>query len=236
MYHSLAYWNKRHRSRKDLSAGFEWFLDFDALRPLLLPRLAHFQSCASLPATSAAVVDLGCGCSGLVADLAAHWPGPAVGLDYSPDAVAVMRRGPHARNAEFCVQDVTRSLGRAPESCALIVDKSLMDCLLHAADGEWRVGRMLANIAVALASEGTYVCVTQLDPRKPQDARFLTETLLPALARAAPESHWTADFHVGQREQAPGVLLCVKHRMHAMSLRRGSVSQLVRVHVREHPR
>ena len=204
-YGSLAYWDARHKGRDDQAAKFEWFASFEDIRPFVATHLKRFRT--------GVVVDLGCGLSRLIVDVAAAWPAlRCIGVDFSNEAVRVMRASPNLPdNVSFAQADASQSLGFA-SACVLVLDKSLMDTLLHANDGETRVASMLRRVALQLCDGGAWMCMTQLDPRKADDDEFLRTVVLAAFAEACPEAHWALTAHVSDTT----LLVLRKHVMHSM--------------------
>ncbi len=155
-FEDVAFWNGRY-SQPKAKAGFDWYLvDFAMLRSHLVAALTSVphtndSSCSDAQASSGiAVVDIGCGNSCLLFDMAAdaevaavartfsHSP-TFVGVDYSTAAVdcqrekqaakkALQEEGGTACSVDFCVADAKdmRSVLR-DASVLCVTDKATLD-------------------------------------------------------------------------------------------------------------
>ena len=186
------------------------------------------------------VVDVGCGSSALLRDMRRDgWGGKLVGVDVSQQAVLAARKRAASEkvDVEYVVGsaeslvDALRPAGVAEGSVDLVVDKALMDSLLHdERSGEQRVAKMLEEVARLLKpTGGAFVCITQMDPRVPDDAAFLRDVVLARglLRNPVPASQqrctWDVHAHVSSESvRTPGIIVCRKRASHGMSLRHTS--------------
>ena len=239
-YGSQAFWEQRYTSENEtLQPVHEWFMSFEDLEPLLnlyLPLGGRGKH------NDETLLDLGCGNSTLLTDLAdAGYAGPLIGVDYSGSVVAQQTRRCRKRSGvEFMERDARRLDGIEDGSIGTIVDKSTMDTLLHAKDGEASVVAMLGEVSRVLKPGGLYLLVTQLDPEEEADLEFLTGTLLPSLG--CEEHHYAVTAHSSSMvaEGAGGgakrlhLISFRKRPRHAMSLRGGDHDGSVVMRVCDH--
>jgi len=169
-YASVDYWNERYEKGEDIEKSFEWFVRYSDIEPIL-------RSTVNYKDRTAICVDLGCGTSMFLRDLKnAGYKGPCLGLDYSKGAIDVMKTRKDCLNVDFRVCDATE-FHHTVKGASLIVDKSLIDTVMHCED-ETIVSKVLRAIAKCVKADGHFVSVTQLDPRKPKDLAFLKDVVL----------------------------------------------------------
>lgn len=175
-YSSKSYWEKRHASGEDRQHRFEWFLAYNDVEPILKEIIDYSES-------DTLVVDVGCGTSSFLADLkAAGFMGKCLGIDYSEAAVETCRSSfPGVQFEQSDASKFEAVLGE--ERASVVIEKSLIDTILHHKDGEARVGAVLDSVLRAIDLRGGHLLsITQLDPRKKKDAAFLERVILPHLA------------------------------------------------------
>eukprot|EP00965_Chrysotila_dentata_P224060 6193957-Pleurochrysis_carterae.AAC.3 len=190
MYGSQAYWQERYLHPPP-DATSEWLFGWEQLAPLLLGRL---------PA-DASVIDVGCGTSTLVFDLAEAYTGRVVGIDNAPSALECLREELRRRVAAASVNkrakgacsrvelhtlDATQlsALGEGAFDCC--VDKSTLDAMLcDERDGARLVAEMYAQIAQVLKPDATVLLVSWRQPE--QGLEWLRELVLEPLVQATAE-------------------------------------------------
>ncbi|KAH9249893.1 hypothetical protein BASA81_012384 [Batrachochytrium salamandrivorans] len=178
-YGSQAYWDSRHADKADFESKFEWFLGYQDLKPILESSAVDYEL------NKALFIDLGCGTSRFLMELKADgYQGPCLGLDYSPEAIDRMQDcGEH--EVEYRVADATKFTqedGMSNRLAKIVLDKSLMDTMLHQeAEGHGAVQSMLREVVKVLENDSTFIVVTQLDPSSAKDASFLTEVVVRTL-------------------------------------------------------
>jgi ubiquinone/menaquinone biosynthesis C-methylase UbiE len=176
-YQSKSYWEDRYAEGKDIENKFEWFLSYGDVEPIL-------KSCIDYNDKDAILVDVGCGTSLFLRDLkeSGGYRGPCVGVDYSTHAITAMRERKDCASCKFFVCDATQLTNVFDgETVSVVVDKSLMDTMLHDVHHE-NVPKMLSSIANIIKPGGYLISITQMDPRKPDDEEFLTRTFIPSLS------------------------------------------------------
>jgi len=169
-YAEQDYWEQRYAKGDEVKKEFEWFLSYEDVHPLL-------ESTINYEDRTALFVDIGCGTSMFLRDLKrAGYQGRCLGLDFSKNAVDTMTAREDCAGIDFRVCDATQ-LDAVAKSITVILDKSLMDTMLHA-DDESMAAKMLQAVGRSVHPEGVFISITQLDPRKQGDLAFMQSFVL----------------------------------------------------------
>lgn len=177
-YGSQEYWESRHANSADFDSKFEWFLSYQDLKPILQASGISYENRKGM------FIDLGCGTSRFLMELKQDgYRGSCLGLDYSAEAIQRMK-AVTTHQVDYSVADATKFASNPDNvNAKVILDKSLMDTMLHqmGESGEEAVEAMLQQVSLALANESTFIVVTQMDPTTEKDAQFLTEVVVKQL-------------------------------------------------------
>ena len=222
LYGQKRYWQQRY---EDGAEQFEWHLPQAALRGLLE------QHCAALQRGQAVVVDLGCGTSRFLADLAAEpgFSGKLIGIDYAPSALAWQRTQPEAARLELhCApaRDISRLAGVG--AVDLVLDKATMDGNL-AGQRLDVVAEYAAAVGQALAPGGLYAVTSHMNSEE-----FVAEPWVAAVTEAlqrgaGPGARFELDAHFHDQD-TPGVWLFSKHARPTTRQRDRPATLAIRLH------
>ncbi|KAJ1452782.1 S-adenosyl-L-methionine-dependent methyltransferase [Pelagophyceae sp. CCMP2097] len=153
LYSDASYWADRYVSEAaGEGGGFEWFLSYESLQPLLAGPANKRKS--------KAVLDLGCGNSKLLVDMRADgFEGRLVAVDFVESALETQRKlGAEEKGIELLRTDV-RSTPFADESFDLIVDKGTVDAMISAKKGGAANVSAAMKEAARLLKHGGRLCV-----------------------------------------------------------------------------
>lgn len=163
-YGLVSYWDERYAAAPNTC--FDWYLTYDALKPLLL---AHGALPAAAPADFEVLLP-GVGSSSLPARLSADGFVNLTCLDASAVAVGQARARFDAAlpEADFSVADATAPGDAMPPGVFdLVLDKALLDALLCGEDAPRRAGAYVAAAHRALKRGGVLALVSFSPDRLP---------------------------------------------------------------------
>ena len=190
-YATETYWAARYAA---VGAGdvFEWFLNFDDLRPLL-----------GFVKRRSAVLDLGCGTSRLLCDMReAGYAGRLVGVDCAAAALRSVKERSEACDVELVEADATTLAPFADATFDVVVDKGTIDALISgdaaaATEACAAAGRVLKR-------GGRFVVVSH---RRPDGDDAWLEAVLTGLSEV--DAAWRVDAHASA---GPAVYVFTKRR------------------------
>jgi len=233
-YADQRYWARRYA---DDAAAFEWFASPAAVLPLLqllIPR-------------GAAVLDMGCGTSGLLSAMRGGEPpheGRLLGVDRSAAAVAELgRRSTDVGEIEYAVADAADlSALVADGELGAVVEKGTLAGLLAAEDGGALVAAVLTEAHRALGGNaGVIVSLSPWDPFSKNEAKnglnVVQELLLPPLQAAARASGHRYSCAVHSSETFAGTWAYVftkRRRANTRSAARSEEEGHVEISLHEH--
>jgi len=227
-YGSLSYWEDRYGNKNcnEEEQTDEWCYDYEQMAPLLEDIRNLLDSKDTL------IVDLGCGVSELVFDLRNDaWESNILGLDYSMNAVDLMRRKSEEKKSkrikfEQCdILNLDKQL--QTESVDLFIDKMTLDTILHLPgdEGPQNVSVVLAHVANCLKFGGHFVLVSQMSIEA--DTEFFSSVVVDAFRSV--EANWKIDEHISE-ESPLHVFVFSKRPKHNMRLRQASNAIEIKTH------
>lgn len=153
-YGSPSFWDERYAAQD--GSSFDWYTDYAALKPYLLPFLSTHPAFEILIA--------GCGNSRLGPELHDNGFVNLTCIDTSTVVINQMSdRYADKEDMEFTVMDVRNM--EIPDGCFdLILDKALFDAMLCSEDNINNVSKMLAEVDRALKPSGVYVVFSHGSP------------------------------------------------------------------------
>lgn len=207
-YATQSYWEERYvqlannaSSREDV--GFEWFLSYDAMRPLLQ---------AIIRKRDAAILDVGCGTSSLLADLRHNGhTGRLVGIDYAASAIEASRRVIGDVEVELKCANVL-DMDFEDQSFDVVVDKGTIDAIM--CGDRHTVTLACAQIARVLKAGGRFVLCSHYAVSEECIAR--DSWLTPVLEGLLDSSHeflWSLAVHALSLDESPTVYVFTKARL-----------------------
>ncbi|KAI8388057.1 uncharacterized protein BYT42DRAFT_611135 [Radiomyces spectabilis] len=168
-FHDKQYWQDRFQKE----THFEWLLQWQDLKPMILPYLKNSEP----------ILHLGCGNSMLAFDLADCGFRSVVNIDYAANVVAQMqelvrqRQNPvydHLTWQEAdCLDDLGFLLKQQPQGFAVVIDKSLSDTIACGDDDnqtcQQRLSQQIASVtrvggvwlSISFSGERKHDCLIQ---------------------------------------------------------------------------
>jgi len=231
-YEDASYWEGRYGRRSKEDETDEWGFEYADLEPLLTPLKPQRQD--------GLIVDLGCGVSQLLIDMASQgWDRfDLLGVDLSANAVKTMQSRVRSLNLRANIKFETLDLCKLaerfrPNSVDLYMDKMTMDAILHASKGETMVRKIFRQIASTLRVGGSFVLVSQMNPETNTD--FL-ELVAEALQEGCQhKANWLINVHVAEDSGVGlNVYMFKKNPRHQMSRRSGNQTSRVTLKIHEY--
>lgn len=207
-YATQSYWEERYvqlvnntTSLEDV--GFEWFLSYDAMRPLLQ---------ALIRKRDTAILDIGCGTSSLLADLRHNGhTGRLVGIDYAASAIEALRRAIGDVEVELKCLNIL-DMDFEDQSFEVVVDKGTIDAIM--CGDRHTVTRACSQIGRVLKAGGRFVLCSHYAVSENYIAQ--DSWLTPVLEGLLDSSHeflWSLAVHVLSLDESPSVYVFTKARV-----------------------
>ncbi|GBG27951.1 Methyltransferase-like protein 12, mitochondrial [Hondaea fermentalgiana] len=225
-YEDANYWEGRYARETTENETDEWGFSYEELEPLLAPLRPRQR--AKDDEKPPIVVDLGCGVSEMLFDMAEDgWDTcKLLGVDLAASAAKTMQTKARERELHASVSfeqlDLTKLTDRfEKDSVDMYIDKMTMDAILHAPDGENIAVGILQQVAFTLQPGGSFLLVTQMHPDK--DLTF-HERIIEALSERDKESPsiWQINLHLSTDESVGlHVYIFTKQKRHQMARRSG---------------
>jgi SAM-dependent methyltransferase len=166
-YGEPTYWNRRYAAEPD---PFEWYQPWSRLRPIILPVLNG----------RGVALDLGCGNSGMPAELLVDGFDEVTGFDISSVVIQENeRRFQSEPRLRWVCGECTNMDQLATASFDVVFDKGTMDSLMSARPSATIIARMMAEVVRVLKPGGLFVEISHGTP----------DTRQPLLSH--PEYGWT---------------------------------------------
>jgi SAM-dependent methyltransferase len=172
-FYSVEYWSDFYRNETE---PWDWYSTEDWLPEVISSLLPWPPSPQHATADGYAVLDIGCGISSLLLDLARAGPPRKwrrlVGVDFCPSAVALLRARaaelpPDCAHPEFLVADVAGPAGLPAGAFDAVVDKGCLDCHVASPPGRSRIPALLRAVRRSLAPGGALLLVAVADADLP---------------------------------------------------------------------
>lgn len=150
-YAEASYWDRRYRQQ---GAVYEWFCDFDMLRPLLCKFVPKKKQC----------LHVGCGTSKLQNHLAKSGYN-IVNIDVAETLLNSLRdENSEHTNMSYVLCDVREMTQFNDCRFGSAIDKGTLDALLCSSEGLKNVDRMLSEISRTLSPTGVFFLVSLGEP------------------------------------------------------------------------
>ena len=192
-FESVEYWNDFYRNETE---PWDWYSTEDWLPEIVSSILPWPRPSQPPDVQGYSVLDLGCGISSLLLDLArAGPPGKwrrLVGVDFCPSAVALLRAQsaelpPDGPRPEYLIDDAAGGLRGVPAGAFdAVVDKGCVDCHVASPGGRARLPALLRAARRALAPGGALLLLAVADADLPHLLATARVRPPPAAVPAAP--------------------------------------------------
>jgi hypothetical protein len=180
-YASCNYWEERYKSGHNV----EWYFDFDCLQPLIEP---------CIESDGAAVLEIGCGDSPLIASLEERALG-LFGIDFSKTIIdGLVKEQKKSSIAQYLYMDA-RKMIFGEEHFDFIIDKGTIDAMLcYSKKGFENVRKILLECVRVMKNTAKLMLVSNMEFESENFSDTMQNCIIPVLSHGE-NLNWRLDVH-----------------------------------------